>query len=577
MFGLYLGWRVRRCIGNCHDQQIMAISISKCFVFLTVPISVYHTYDHLTNFLKPRLQSQIVRIIWMVPVYSLEAMLSIIYYNKSFYFQTIRELYESYVIYCFMRYLLNYLGDERHLSVRFSSKTISLIHHKAPFCYLPPWQMGNEFLFRCKTGVFQYVLVRLLLTVMSLVLYVFHWYEEGNYSLNSAFLYVTLVNACSQWWALYSLFLFYHCFEADLQSVRPVAKILCIKLVVFFCWWQSIFIGSLVRLGHISGIERSEKGSRPHSAQEVANGVQDLLISMEMLFASIGFLHSFPVLEFQTKTKEKSRVGGEEKPIPSKWKIDSIREFGKTFLSWRGGSDSLTHVPSSSTHAKQSTEEPSLLPPAPSQRPSTPGLHLSKSKTEKSIDSSSALSLKHAPELSDCDRGLESSGDSNVADMRQCSGSSGGTRTRSASDSRIRKYEEEENSDEGRGRTESESLLGYSESGQSLCTKQEQTQLETSGVTKSDTHITSRARKQHPALSVSMTDDFLLDDGESAHFGEDGSKQGPSQTLLQALWLSSVPAELHEDLSDLGTQVLDSYFGTYFAMKKWKKGSNAIS
>ena len=39
-------------------------------------------------------------------------------------------------------------------------------------------------------------------------------------------------------------------------------------------------------------------GSPSH--QEVADSVQDLLISMEMFIASIAFLNSFPIIEFQT-------------------------------------------------------------------------------------------------------------------------------------------------------------------------------------------------------------------------------------------------------------------------------------
>jgi hypothetical protein len=50
--------------------------------------------------------------------------------------------------------------------------------------------------------------------------------------------------------------------------------------------------------GHIAGIDSSSSADA-HSPQEVADGIQDLLISMEMLFAAISFTYSFPVTEFR--------------------------------------------------------------------------------------------------------------------------------------------------------------------------------------------------------------------------------------------------------------------------------------
>ena len=40
--------------------------------------------------------------------------------------------------------------------------------------------------------------------------------------------------------ALYSLVLFYHVFYKELAPHKPLAKFLCIKGIVFFCFWQVI-------------------------------------------------------------------------------------------------------------------------------------------------------------------------------------------------------------------------------------------------------------------------------------------------------------------------------------------------
>lgn len=48
----------------------------------------------------------------MIPVYSLDALFGLIYPKYSLYVDGLREIYESYVIYNFMKYLLNYLNLE---------------------------------------------------------------------------------------------------------------------------------------------------------------------------------------------------------------------------------------------------------------------------------------------------------------------------------------------------------------------------------------------------------------------------------------------------------------------------------
>ena len=110
-------------------------------------------------------------------------------------------------------------------------------------------QMGADFLRRCKAGVFQYVVVRFLLAVLTLFLRIIGCYEEGNYAYTSAYLWITAICCCSQSWALYSLFMFYHCSHKELITMRPFMKFLCLKMVIFFCWWQALAIGILVRLG----------------------------------------------------------------------------------------------------------------------------------------------------------------------------------------------------------------------------------------------------------------------------------------------------------------------------------------
>lgn len=67
--------------------------------------------------------------------------LGLIYPEQSVYVDSIRECYEAYVIYNFMKYLLNYLNMEMDLEANLELKP--QVKHIFPLCCLPDWEMGR--------------------------------------------------------------------------------------------------------------------------------------------------------------------------------------------------------------------------------------------------------------------------------------------------------------------------------------------------------------------------------------------------------------------------------------------------
>ena len=56
------------------------------------------------------IQKHVVRIVWMIPLYSIESFFALKYRKSAIYIRTFRECYESYVIYNFLYYLIALLG-----------------------------------------------------------------------------------------------------------------------------------------------------------------------------------------------------------------------------------------------------------------------------------------------------------------------------------------------------------------------------------------------------------------------------------------------------------------------------------
>lgn len=55
---------------NRNDQLVL---IGGLFVLTAIPVSIWHIVQHMNHFTKPVLQMHIVRILWMVPIYALNA------------------------------------------------------------------------------------------------------------------------------------------------------------------------------------------------------------------------------------------------------------------------------------------------------------------------------------------------------------------------------------------------------------------------------------------------------------------------------------------------------------------------
>jgi hypothetical protein len=84
----------------------------------------------------------------------------------------------------------------------------------------------------------QFVILKPILVAVTLILYAKGKYEDGNFSPNQSYLYLTIIYTISYTVALYALALFYVACKDLLQPFNPVPKFILIKSVVFLTYWQ---------------------------------------------------------------------------------------------------------------------------------------------------------------------------------------------------------------------------------------------------------------------------------------------------------------------------------------------------
>lgn len=82
--------------------------------------------------------------------------------------------------------------------------------------------------------------------------------------------YITIVLNFSQMWALYCLVQFYNVTHERLKPIKPLAKFISFKAIVFATWWQGVGIALLCTLGILP-----KEG-------KIQTGLQDFLICIEV-------------------------------------------------------------------------------------------------------------------------------------------------------------------------------------------------------------------------------------------------------------------------------------------------------
>ncbi|XP_030631717.1 transmembrane protein 184C-like [Chanos chanos] len=306
-------WELQKAEVGTHTK---AWFIAGVFVFMTIPVSLWDILQHLVHYTQPELQKPIIRILWMVPIYSLDSWIALKYPSIAIYVDTCRECYEAYVIYNFLMFLLNFL-ENQYPSLPLMLEVQETQRLLPPLCCCPPWPMGEVLLFRCKLGVLQYTVVRPVTTVIALICQLCGVYDEANFSFRNAWSYLVIVNNASQLFAMYCLVLFYRTLREELSPLRPVGKFLCVKMVVFASFWQAVFIAFLVKVGVISDKHTWEWDS----VEAVATGLQDFIICIEMFVAAIAHHYSFTYRPYVCQEEEGSCFDS----FLAMWDVSDIR------------------------------------------------------------------------------------------------------------------------------------------------------------------------------------------------------------------------------------------------------------
>ncbi|XP_048133624.1 protein LAZ1 homolog 2-like [Rhodamnia argentea] len=275
-----------------------AVIVAACFVLVALALSLFLIFQHLKYYTNPAEQKWVVAVLFMVPVYATESMVSLWNPKLSLACDILRNCYEAFALYSFGRYLIACLGGERQVIELLQDESRKLLqrplldHTSASpnkkgsrvwnFIFQPS-VLGEDLLTIEKFGLVRYMIPKTVCAFLAVILELLDAYCDGEFKWYCGYPYMAVVLNFSQMWALFCLVQFYNATHERLKSIKPLAKFISFKAIVFATWWQGVGIALLCTV-HVLPKEG-----------KLQTGLQDFLICIEMAIAAVAHVFVFPV------------------------------------------------------------------------------------------------------------------------------------------------------------------------------------------------------------------------------------------------------------------------------------------
>ncbi|KAF7305370.1 hypothetical protein HMN09_00789200 [Mycena chlorophos] len=279
------------------DAHRIGWTIAGTSALITTLITCYTVWQHLRNYTVPREQRQIIRILYMPPVYAIISFFSYRFFRSYTYYSLIEVAYEAVTISAFLLLIIEYVSatsTDHTTSGAMARKDKRPL--PIPFCFWRYRPTKAYFMYTVKWSVLQYIIFRPLISIIGIICQYYNVLcDTQSYDPRFASVYLSAIDFITITVALYGLLLFYGLTHEELADKHPgpLAKFLCIKLIVMFTFYQS-FVFDLLEGRVIHATEY-------WTETDIANGLNALVICVEMVFFAIGMGWAYPATEYRVE------------------------------------------------------------------------------------------------------------------------------------------------------------------------------------------------------------------------------------------------------------------------------------
>jgi len=277
------------------DAHKIGWAVAGGCTILTTLISLVTIFQHCRNYTNPRQQRQILRILYMPPVYAIVSFFSYRYFRSYTYYSFIEAAYEAVTLSAFLLLLIDFVASTA--SDHSANKALERKDKKSlpiPFCCWRYRPTKPYFMYTVKWLVLQYVIIRPAVSIAGIICEKLQVLcPADNFSVHHAAVYLDAVDFVSISFALYGLIMFYGLTHEELQGKRPLAKFLSIKLIVMFTFYQAFVFTALEgKVIH---------GNQFWTATNVADGLTALTTCIEMVLFAILMWWAYTPKEYSRK------------------------------------------------------------------------------------------------------------------------------------------------------------------------------------------------------------------------------------------------------------------------------------
>eukprot|EP00755_Sulcionema_specki_P006052 Sspe_Gene.34421::Locus_16735_Transcript_1_1_Confidence_1.000_Length_924::g.34421::m.34421 len=220
------------------SHEKFPIIIGGYCAILAIILSVFQVMEHLAAFTDQDVQSRIIRILVMVPLYAVTSWLAMQFHGAAKYLDLIRDSYESYAIYTFFSLMMGLLGGTDALLRALMSEGRDTHPHPWPLHYwAKPFYFTPTVLHRIRISILQFMVLKPLCAVI-IICIPDEQYGSNFTDFTKGYIYLTVVYNVSITIAFTGLAYFYISTKKLLKEHDPFLKFLSIKGVLFLSYWQ---------------------------------------------------------------------------------------------------------------------------------------------------------------------------------------------------------------------------------------------------------------------------------------------------------------------------------------------------
>ncbi|KAG9521171.1 DUF300-domain-containing protein, partial [Aureobasidium melanogenum] len=273
---------------------------------------MYSISSHCYSYSKPWEQKHVNRILFIVPVYAVASLLSVLYYKHYAYLQIIGDSYSAIAIVSFFALLCHFVAptpEEQDnlfrniVPIKWSLHIFGIAIPIPTRCFCSrrvSKPTGTLWFKLISLGVYQYAFVRVLMAVVSLVTQITGRYCPGSNSPAFAHIWTIVFNSVSAVVAQFFLDQFFHQISGQLSEHRPNFKFWCVKCVLIFSQYQTLIVSLLLELEVLT------------PAKDVAypdlKSIPATLLCIELAIVSILHLYAFSVENYRSGAPRKAKL-----------------------------------------------------------------------------------------------------------------------------------------------------------------------------------------------------------------------------------------------------------------------------